>query len=402
MRNRVPGLRIALAGFLLAFAACPVLAGGKNSLPYSYFVTGTAYFTAGNPTPLTPLPKPVPKPVQALVLMGGGPDVDAAYRWMISNAGISKATGGRFVVIRTTGTDAYDPYLMYSNTHNSTSSVIADGFVGGASMGLTSAETLIIPSAAAANDPFVNAVVSTANALWIAGGDQSTYINDWKGTKLQATLQALIAKGIPFGGTSAGANVLGQFVYSAEAGSVLSTQALADPYNSLMSFDPTPFSNPSFLGPGGGSPIAALADTFVDPHFDARDRMGRLVTFVSRTIGPAGCTGGILNPPAARGIGIDVETALLVSRDPNSASFVAQRVTNPSTTSSSYVYFLSGFTQPTQCAAGKPLTMNGAQVQRLTDSATVFNLSNWWSGSFQLPPYQVQAINGVLNPANPY
>jgi cyanophycinase len=42
-----------------------------------------------------------------LVLMGGGSDVDAAFQWMCQRAG-----GGDFVVIRTTGTDAYNPYIQ--------------------------------------------------------------------------------------------------------------------------------------------------------------------------------------------------------------------------------------------------------------------------------------------------
>lgn len=38
--------------------------------------------------------------------MGGGTDVDAAFKWMIERSG-----GGNFVVIRTAGTDAYNPYI---------------------------------------------------------------------------------------------------------------------------------------------------------------------------------------------------------------------------------------------------------------------------------------------------
>ena len=40
------------------------------------------------------------------VLMGGGADVDAAFTWMIDKSG-----GGDFVVIRATGTDAYNSYI---------------------------------------------------------------------------------------------------------------------------------------------------------------------------------------------------------------------------------------------------------------------------------------------------
>jgi cyanophycinase-like exopeptidase len=99
--------------------------------------------------------------------------VDDAYRWMIDRAGITPATGGRFVVIRTTGTDAYDPYLYYSDKKKSTTTPAVDGYVGGAFLGLSAAETLVLSNRAAADDDFVNTVVGTANAVWIAGGTRA-------------------------------------------------------------------------------------------------------------------------------------------------------------------------------------------------------------------------------------
>jgi hypothetical protein len=139
---------------------------------------------------------------------------------------------------------------------------------------------------------------------------------------------------------------MGQFVFSALNGSVTSAQALGDPYNSLMTFDPTPFNGSGFFS---ASDVPALQNTFVDPHFDARDRMGRLVAFVSRSValaGSAGCSGGILTVPAARGIGVDVETALAVEADPVSGHFMGRRMTNVSTTTTSAVHFLTPLLAP--------------------------------------------------------
>ena len=48
------------------------------------------------------------------VLMGGGPDVDKAYRWMMKLAGIEAGTGGRLVVIRATGNGAYNGGVLNS------------------------------------------------------------------------------------------------------------------------------------------------------------------------------------------------------------------------------------------------------------------------------------------------
>jgi cyanophycinase-like exopeptidase len=352
--------------------------------PFDYFVTGNAQAPVASVTPPT---------TPSFVLMGGGPDVDEAFRWMISRAGIQPGTGGRFVVIRAKGTEAYDPYIYYSDANASVSGAIADQWVGGASLGLTSVETVVIPSVSAANDDFVNAVVSKAHAVFIAGGDQSDYIKYWKGTKLDQTLRGLMAQNIPMGGTSAGLAVLGQFDFAALRGTVTSTQALANPYNKYMTLDPSPLSlTGGFLAP------PALANMVLDSHVDSRDRMGRLIAFVARTVAPVGttgCPGGILTT-TARGIGVSVETALLVRGDSNQR-FTAQRVTNPSTTSESAVYFVRPLNPPTVCSSGEALTMTTVEVKKLAESNTIFDLSTW-SG---LTGYTVDVISGELT-SSPY
>ncbi|MGH8846291.1 MAG: cyanophycinase, partial [Polaromonas sp.] len=382
-------------GLAVVLAAAFGIASAGNK-PYKYFVTGDAQAPVNIvTTPSTP----------SIVLMGGGPDVDEAFRWMIARAGIRPGTGGRFVVIRATGTDAYDPYIYYSDAALTTSTTVADQWVGGASLGLTSVETLVIPSITAANDAFVNFVVSQAHAVFIAGGDQSDYIKYWKGTKLDQTLQGLMSKNVPIGGTSAGLAVLGQFDFAALNGTVTSTQALANPYNKYMTLDPNPLSlTGGFLAP------PALANTILDSHVDSRDRMGRLITFVARLVAPrlvapnqsTGCSGGLLaagtaSSATARGIGIDVETALLVQGNGGTKPFTARRVTNSTTTTQSAVYFVRPLNSPTECASGKPLTMTTVEIKKLADSETVFNLSDW-SG---LTGYHVDAISGALT-SSPY
>src|SRR3954470_23148779 len=179
--------------FLLAFSfSLPAFAGKQ----YSYFRVGNANDVVTSTT-------------AGIVLMGGGTDVDAAFQWMCARNG-----GVDFLIIRATGTDAYNPYIQQLCP------------------GTNSVATLIIPNRTAASDPFVISTIENAEALWIAGGDQSNYINFWKGTALEDTVNALIARGVPIGGTSAGMNVLSEFVYSAQASQgVTSSQALADPFN---------------------------------------------------------------------------------------------------------------------------------------------------------------------------
>jgi len=349
---------------------------------------------------------PASRLTPSFVLMGGGPDVDAAFRWLIQRAGIAPGTGGRFVVIRASGTDAYNPYIFYSDETLSTSGTVADQWVGGASLGLTSVETLVIPSVKAANSAAVNAIVAKANVVFIAGGDQSQYIRFWKGTALEQTLKGLMQRNVPVGGTSAGLAVLGQFDYSALYNSATSEKAMLDPYYKDITFDPSPLSlSGGFIAP------PALESLILDSHFDSRDRMGRLVTFISRIVAPAitsggtyGCSGGVLPASSsgnktARGIGIGVETALLVQGNGDGHPVTATRVTNPSTTTESAIYFVRPSVPPTVCKPLTPLSIATVEIRKLADSKTVFNLTEWTG----IPPYRYIDVNsGILSPADWY
>src|SRR5262245_26992317 len=258
---------------------------------YSYFRVGNASDVATATTAGT-------------VLMGGGTDVDAAFQWMCQRSG-----NGDFLVIRATGTDAYNPYIQQLCPSEN------------------SVATLIIPNRAAASDPFVISTIQNAEALWIAGGDQSNYINYWKGTPVETALQGLITRDVPIGGTSAGMNVLTQFIYSALASQgVTSSQALADPYTRYITLDR------DFVS------VSTVAGLIGDPHFGTRARMGRDLAFLCRI----NLNGWSATP---RGISIDEKTALLIDANGN-ASVVG----------SSTVYFLQAPGSPQVCQTKTPLT----------------------------------------------
>jgi cyanophycinase len=311
---------------LALLATSDALAAGKP--PYTYL-------RVGNSADVAPTPQP------GIVLMGGGTDVDAAFQWLCQRSG-----NGDFLVIRATGTDAYNPYIQ------------------ALCPGANSVATLIIPSITAANHATVADILSRAEAVWIAGGDQSNYINYWTGTQVQTTLNALIASGVPVGGTSAGLNVLTQFVYTAQASQgVTSSQALADPFNRYMTFG-RDFAN-----------LPLLAGTIGDTHFGARDRMGRSVAFLCRV-----ASNGWSNAP--RGIAVDEETALLV--DAQGAGSV---VGNGS------VYFLKAPGLPELCQSKKPLTYRNIAVDRIR-AGDGFNLSAWTRSGGSA--YAVSAEAGVL------
>ena len=310
---------------LVSCLALPAFAGSNYT-----------YSRIGNPNDVTTTTTP------GTVLMGGGTDVDAGFKWMCDRSG-----NGDFLVIRATGTDDYDPYIQQLCPNEN------------------SVATLIIPDAASANDPAVADIIAHAEALWIAGGDQSDYVNYWTGTPVEAALNTLIAQGVPIGGTSAGMNVLTQFVYTAlKPNGVESSQALANPYDRRITL------GRDFVN------ISLLQGLIGDPHFVTRDRMGRDLAFLCR-IYNNGWSG------APRDIAIDEHTALLIDADGKG------KVVGSST-----IYFLEAPGAPQVCEKKTPLTYVNVSVYRV-DKTGSFNIVKW-KGKDGVS-YTVSAIAGVLS-----
>jgi cyanophycinase len=362
----------------------------------------------------------------SIALVGGGYDVGEAFRWMIARAGISKASGGRFVIIRATGTDAYNPYIYSHLGQVDTTSPRGYEMVGGLDLGLSSVETLVISSRAMAEDPFVLKVIGRANAIFIAGGDQADYYNFWQSTSLNSLIQKAVAAGIPVGGTSAGTAMLGQYAFAALTGGIETPGALSNPFDKAVTIDPLNTSSKKFVQTGSFLNVASLGKTITDSHFNTRDRLGRLFSFMAR-IGN-GCAGGVVNAGDVVGMGIDEETALLISGAPGATR--AELVANPynaenSTalyTAQNSAYFVKYSGAPSQCVAGKPLVDNsGIQVYRLSaqpakpspypsapqysfKASAYFNTANWSAqtvqtyadGSSLNGPYYFGAANGAV------
>jgi cyanophycinase-like exopeptidase len=182
---------------------------------------------------------------------------------------------------------------------------------------------------------------------------------------VQQSLNGLIAQGVPIGGTSAGMNVLSQFIYSAQASQgVTSSQALADPFTKYITLA-RDFVNVSIL--------QGLID---DPHFVTRDRMGRDLAFLCRVYANGWSS-------APRDIAIDEKTALLIDSSGNG-----------SVVGTSTVYFMQAPGAPQVCEAGTPLTYQNVAVYRI-NAAGSFNLSTWRGKGGTA--YTVSANAGVLS-----
>ena len=210
----------------------------------------------------------------AMMLMGGGEWVPDAFEWWLQRAG-----HGRVVILRASGGDELQERLYRG--------------IGG----VASVQTLVFDSRRAADDPAVLRVVAAADAIFIAGGDQARYIRFWKGTALNAALNAHVRAGRPIAGTSAGLAILGGYSYGAlDGGSISSERALQDPMGSAVTLDN------DFLT------MPYLSNVVTDTHFGKRDRLGRLIVFVARAARQSGRDDMV-------GIGVDEDTALCVEAD---------------------------------------------------------------------------------------
>lgn len=302
--------------------------------PAATAATGYEYYVTGNSADVTRVTS------GGMMLMGGGTDVDAAFQWLIGKAG-----GGDIVVIRASGTDAYNPYIYGLGT-------------------VDSVETLIIQTRTAASDSFVINKIRNAEAVFIAGGDQANYVNFWKDTPVEDAIHAVVARNAPIGGTSAGLAIMGQFLFSAQNGTITSSEALANPYNRKVALDRDFLTLPN------------MSAVITDSHFVSRDRLGRLVTFLARLV-QDGWTA------QAKGIGIDEQTAVLI--EPNGAA---------SLRGTGAVYFLRTPGTPEICRSRAALTYRNVSVYRVSGAAT-FNLATW-SGTSGTA-YTVSANQGTLS-----
>jgi cyanophycinase len=287
----------------------------------------TKYFRLGNKTDVNVTSRP------GFALMGGGDDLDEAFRWLCTRSG-----GGDFLVLRATGDDEYNSYIKGLCPLNSVS-------------------TLILPDHAAAVDPFVEQSIRDASGLFIAGGDQANYINFWMGTPVDAALNDAIRRGVPIGGTSAGLAVLGEWAYSAqgdkpEDADLDSKTALADPFGPRIRL------SHEFLR------IPILKGVITDSHFAIRDRMGRSLVFLARANEPE----RKLHPASAPRIrSACVEERVAVLLEPDGKGTVIGHGS---------VYFLNAESYADVLMAGKPLTFRKINVQKVGPGHS-FDFKTW-------------------------
>ncbi|MEQ9461476.1 MAG: Type 1 glutamine amidotransferase-like domain-containing protein [Phycisphaeraceae bacterium] len=284
------------------------------TLALDYYLTGSASDSNATPQP-------------GLVLAGGGADVDSAMTWLLN-----RAAGGDIVVIRASGSDGYNDYFYSDLPGTQPNSV----------------ETLVFRSRTDAFNSFAIDKLQNAEAIFIAGGDQSRYDDYWRNSPIEDILNTKAANGVPIGGTSAGLAILGSTAYVAQRSSVTSTEALSNPFHRNVTLQH------DFLT------IPYLDDLVTDSHFTQRDREGRLATFVARILSDTNAT-------TARGIGVDEAAALTIDAS-GYATFHGP--TNRSAT------LLSVYDPDINLPPGQPLNLGPIESYTLTTGGA-FRLPSW-------------------------
>ena len=237
--------------------------------------------------------------------------------------------GGDLVVLRASGTNAYDDYLIRLASFNSVQTL------------------LIPPGSTSSNLAAAAAIVSRAEIVFFAGGDQADYVA-WQRTALARAVAGVYRRGGVVGGTSAGAAIQGEYVYDAIAADrvgkdVHTLDAITDPFEENISFTRDPFA------------FSPLRGVVVDPHFRSRDRMGRLATFMGRlwTVG------------TIVGVGVDPGTALVI--DSRGRATLRQQVAG-----SGAAYVMSGH-RPDVLRPGEPLLYRALKVLRLDGASDSYD-----------------------------
>jgi cyanophycinase len=199
----------------------------------------------------------------ALIIAGGGklgPEIVGRF---IKLAGGPSA---RIVVIPTAGDDAnYGPDCACLAMFRA--------------LGATNLTVLHTRDRAQADTDAFAAPLKAATAVWFVGGRQWRLVDSYAGTKTQAEIERVLARGGVVGGTSAGATIQGSYlVRGARSG------------NEIM------------MAPGYEVGFGLMTGVAIDQHITARHREGDLDAVV-------------VKHPDLLGIGVDQSTALEVTRD---------------------------------------------------------------------------------------
>ena len=338
---------------------------GNYALTITYPSSGTAPPPPPPPPPVPPTACTLPSGVDlgktgntmpklttttgGTVLMGGGTDVDEAIKWMIAKSG-----GGDFVVLRSTGTNAYNDYIYGLG-------------------GLNSVQTLLLTSSAQGNDACVAQTIKNAAGVFLAGGNQADYINYFRGYAVGDALNYLInTKHAPIGGTSAGMAIQGQYYHPGGA-----------PENATVLLDPTAIAiGNNFLT----NPL--LTNLVTEPHFAQRSRQPRLTSFLASSIYNYGVAWQYMH-----GVSADENTAVAI--EPNGIGKVFGTGNANFVNATGAAETLAPRTALTWYLGAQALHV--IQVPGSSSGSNSFNLTNWTGSTGSTHYWSVRSGSLTIN-----
>ena len=297
-----------------------------------------------------------------LVLIGGGPEVDAAFHWMRATIAATRHEAGDVVVLRANDDDSFAEHVASLGVFNSV-------------------QTLTLSPNASTDDlAEVAFLLSRAEGVIVASDDATEFLR-WRGTELARAVQSVFDRGGVVVGVGGGASIFGQFAHDTvhAPGSVQTADAIANPFAKSMMFARDTFNFPQLEG------------LIVDTHFRENDRFGRLAAFMARQVSDGTLAS---HPPRVFGIGIDEGNAVVIDRFARASLIQADGVTGGA-------YIITGGT-PEQIVPDMPLVYRDLVVARMDAPGEAFDLNRACGTAFI---YKVTVHGGAdtaYEPANPY
>ncbi len=193
---------------------------------------------------------------------------DQPFSWIVE-----KSDSGKVIILSVESSTSLIPYFE--------------------NLGAVDAINLVISSSTIADNQSTYDEIKSASAIYIVGGNQKNYVQNWKGTKTEDAINEVFQEGGVISGSSAGAAILGKIAFSAWNGSAMPKQSLLNPFYSKITLED------DFLN--------LIDDVIFDTHFIERGRFGRLIPF-------------LINYNSAHsvnilGVGLDDKTAICIDNN---------------------------------------------------------------------------------------
>jgi cyanophycinase len=196
---------------------------------------------------------------------------------------LASAQGGALVVVGggTTGPEIVSKTLALAGGKNAIVAVLpqssADADAGDSSVSMWLQAGAHEAANVAFSDPQAAAALRRATLIWIPGGDQNRFMTAIDGTRLAEVIRERHRAGVTVGGTSAGAAVIAETMFTGDA--------------DLKSLTAGATVTAKGLG--------LWPEVLIDQHFLKRQRGNRLIS-------------AVLDHPSLVGVGIDESTAVVV------------------------------------------------------------------------------------------